>query len=95
MTPLELQAIRDRLSYSQKVRKDLPHKVTVTYNACVLSDIAALLAEVERLNRMVDKMKSEACPPILCMDGIKCSDCWENWLTTVCDEMRELEEQHG
>lgn len=49
MTPLELQAIRDRLSYSQKVRKDLPHKVTVTYNACVLSDIAALLAEVERL----------------------------------------------
>ena len=51
----ELKAIEDRLEYSTKIREELPRKVTVTYNACVLTDIAALLAEVRRLNRMVDK----------------------------------------
>ena len=55
------------------------------------ADIAALLAEVERLNERIEKMKSEACPPVHCMDGIKCSECWDWWLTTVCNEMREKE----
>ena len=54
-------------------------------------DIAALLAEVRRLNERIEKMKSEACPPVHCPDGIKCSKCWDDWMTNVCNEMREKE----
>ena len=55
------------------------------------NDVAALLAEVRRLSEQIGKMKSEACPPVHCPDGIKCSECWDSWMTKVCNEMREKE----